>query len=103
MAIIGCKDKRTSRFLAGERVKEFEGFTKAANKALTKLQAAVALHDLWHVPSNNFKSVGGSEYSIRINDQYRVHFKWAPHTSVNPGFELQAAGDAYDVEIGDFH
>jgi hypothetical protein len=36
MAISGCKDRKTERFLAGERIKEFEGFADAAARALTQ-------------------------------------------------------------------
>lgn len=107
MAIRGCKDKRTEKFLAGERVKEFEGFAESAAKALTKLQAAVVLGDLRSPPSNKFEALGGDrkgEYSIRINRQYRVCFRWAVHPSVPPETDiLQAAGEAYDVEITDYH
>ena len=46
MAIRDCKDRRTERFLAGERVATFQAFADAAAKALTKLQAAVVLGDL---------------------------------------------------------
>jgi toxin HigB-1 len=44
------------------------------------------------------------QYSIRINQQYRACFKWAPHASVPAGTDaLQAAGDAYDVEINNHY
>lgn len=107
MAISGCKDRKTERFLAGQRVKEFQAFADAAAKALTKLQAAVILSDLRNPPSNRFEALHGDrsgQYSIRINAQYRVCFKWAPHVSVPAGTAaLQASGDAYDVEITDYH
>jgi len=107
MAISGCKDKRTENFLAGKRVKEFEAFANSAAKALTKLQAAVLLGDLRSPPSNRFEALHGDragQYSIRINDQYRICFKWAPHTSLPAETDaLLASGDAYDVEITDYH
>ena len=107
MAIIGCKDRRTEQLLAGRRVPAFQSFADAAAKALTKLQAAAVLGDLRSPPSNTFEALHGDragQYSIRINAQYRVCFKWAPHPPVAPGTEaLQAAGDAYDVEITDYH
>ena len=107
MAIIGCRDRKTQRFLAGERVKEFQAFADAAAKALTKLQAAVILGDLRSPPSNRFEALRGGrngQYSIRINAQYRVCFKWAGHASGPAGTDaLQASGDAYDVEITDYH
>jgi proteic killer suppression protein len=108
MAITGCKDRRTERFLAGERVKEFQAFADAAAKALTKLQAAVLLGDLRNPPSNHFEAMRDDrkgQYSIRINQKNRVCFKWAPHASVPTGADaLQVSGDAYDVEIViDYH
>lgn len=107
MAISDCKDRATTRFLAGQRVKEFEAFADAAARALTKLQAAVILSDLRMPPSNHFKALEGNrngQYSIRINTQYRVCFRWMPHPSVPPETDtLLAAGDAYDVEITDYH
>lgn len=107
MPITECKDKRTRRFLAGERVKAFDAFAEAAAKALTKLQAAVVLADLRSPRSNNFEAMGGDrsgQYSIRINRQYRVCFKWAPREPVPEGVDaLQVPGDAYDVEITDPH
>jgi toxin HigB-1 len=107
MAISGCKDRRTERFLAGERVREFQAFADAAAKALTKLQAAVILADLRNPPSNRFEALGGDrkgQYSIRINQKNRVCFKWVPHAPVPAGMDaLQVSGDAYDVEITDYH
>ena len=107
MAISGCKDRKTERFLAGERVKEFQAFANAAARALTRLQAAVILSDLRNPPSNRFEALHGDrsgQYSIRINEQYRVCFKWAPHAGVPGGTNaLQVSGDAYDVEITDYH
>ena len=107
VAIKGCKDRKTERFLAGERVKEFQAFADSAAQALTKLQAAVALGDLRSPPSNRFEALRGDragQYSIRINTQYRVCFRWAPHPSVTAGTDaLQASGDAYDVEITEYH
>jgi len=107
VAIIGCRDRKTRRFLAGERVKEFQAYADAAAKALTKLQAASVLGDLRSPPSNRFEALHGDrtgQYSIRINAQYRVCFKWVPHASVPARTDaLQASGDADDVEITDYH
>jgi proteic killer suppression protein len=107
MAISGCKDRKTERFLAGERVKEFQAFAEAAAKALTKLQAAIVLGDLRSPPSNRFEALHGDrtgQYSIRVNARHRLCFKWAPHASVPAGTDaLQASGDSYDVEITDYH
>jgi proteic killer suppression protein len=107
MAIVGCKNRRTERFLAGERVPAFQSFADAAAKALTKLQAAVVLGDLRSPPSNRFEALHGDrsgQYSIRINARFRVCFIWMPHASVPAGTDtLQTQGDADDVEIIDYH
>ena len=107
MAIIGCKDRRTERFLEGRRVPDFEAITDAATRALTKLQAATVPADLLAPPSNRFEALHGDRsntYSIRINAQYRLCFKWAPHEPILPGRDpMLAQGDAYDVEIVDYH
>src|ERR1700733_4010548 len=105
MSIRGCKDKNTEQFLAGKRVKAFEGFALAAAKALTKLQAATVLADLLSPPSNRFEALGGDrngQYSIRINAQYRVCFKWVPADGVEPGADpMHVSGEPDEVEITD--
>jgi toxin HigB-1 len=106
MSIRNCKDKKTEQFLGGKRIKEFQAFADRAAIALTKLQAATKLVDLRNPPSNRFEAMGGDrkgEYSIRINKQWRVCFKWAPHAEASGRDILQAEGDAYDVEITDYH
>jgi toxin HigB-1 len=107
MAIAGCKDRRTERFLAGERVKEFQAFADAAVRALTKLQAATSLGDLRFPPSNRFEPLHGNrsgQYSIRINALYRLCFRWIPHAASPAGTHVFAvAGDAVEVEITDYH
>ena len=57
------------------------------------LDGALALDDLRVPPGNRLEKLHGNrlgQYSIRINDQYRVCFKWS-------------APDAYEVEITDYH
>lgn len=63
-------------------------------KKLRMLNNAYALKDLKNPPSNQLERLGGdrkNEYSIRVNDQYRVCFKW------------DDLGIVYDVEIVDYH
>src|SRR5271167_3110822 len=107
MAIRGCGDKSTEQFLAGRRVKAFEGFALAAAKALTKLQAATVLADLLSPPSNRFEALGGDrkgQYSIRINAQYRVCFKWVTAVEVETDADpLHIAGELDEVDITDCH
>lgn len=91
--IKSCHDKRTLRFLAGQRVKEFTGFADQARRRLAILTAATRLEDLAGLPSNRLEALKGNrvgQYSIRINDQWRICFRWG-----NEGAER--------VEICDYH
>ena len=66
------------------------GVTK---RKLAMLDAAGNLEDLKVPPGNRLEKLKGSrqgQYSIRINDQYRICFVWRDH-------------DAYDVDITDYH
>jgi proteic killer suppression protein len=107
MVIIGCKDRRTERFLAGERVRGFQAVATAAAKALTRLQAAVVLSDLRSPPSNRFEALHrdrNGQYSIPFDARCRVCFRWASHAPIPAGTDaLQVPGDADDVEMTDYH
>jgi proteic killer suppression protein len=66
---------------------------KAANRKLTQIHNAASLDDLKAPPGNRLERLSGDRkgrHSIRINDQWRVCFRWRD-------------GDAYDVEIVDYH
>lgn len=87
-------DKNTELLFQRERVKHFPGnLHRVALRKLTLLDGAESLEDL-RVPSANRleKLRGGREgpYSIRINDQWRICFRWNE-------------GDAHEVEITDYH
>ena len=91
--IVSYRDRRTRNFAAGKRVKPFAGFERAALLKLERLEAAMSLKDLLGLPGNRFEALTGDrrgQYSIRINDQWRVCFRWSE-------------GDAYEVEIADYH
>jgi proteic killer suppression protein len=107
MVIRGYKTKATERFLAGEPVNEFQAFATAAAKALTRLQAAVRLGDLRNPPSNRFEALSGKrkgQYSIRINDRWRICFVWVPLGEIPEGTDaLSVAGEPDEVEIVDYH
>jgi proteic killer suppression protein len=77
--ILGCRDKRTSDFAAGKRVAAFSGFERAARLKLDRLEAATSLLDLSALPGNRFEALKGDrkgQYSIRVNDQWRICFEW---------------------------
>lgn len=66
---------------------------RAALRKLRQLDAALSLDDLRVPPGNRLEALRGDrfgQYSIRINDQWRICFRWTD-------------GDAYDVEIVDYH
>jgi len=77
--ILGYRDKRTSDFAAGKRVKAFSGFDRSARLKLDRLDAATSLGDLAALPGNRFEALLGDrkgQYSIRINDRWRICFEW---------------------------
>ena len=72
-------DKRTEAFAAGDFVREFQGFERQAYKRLEILAAAAGLNDLRSLPSNRLEALKGDragQYSIRINQQWRICFEW---------------------------
>jgi proteic killer suppression protein len=91
--IRGFRDKKTQLFFAGEMVKEFSGFRKAAERKLTMLDNASDLKDLLAPPGNRLEMLKGDrtgQHSIRINEQWRICFVWR-------------ADGPYEVEIADYH
>ena len=72
-------DRKTEKFFGGERVGEFSGFKKAAERKLEILDNAEELVDLLVLPGNQLEKLSGDrkrQYSIRINDQWRICFVW---------------------------
>ena len=93
--IVGYRDKRTRDFAAGKRVKALTGIERAARLKLDRLEAATALKDLAVLPGNRFEALAGDrkgQYSIRINDRWRICFEW-PDGALVPT----------NVEIVDYH
>ncbi len=73
------KDRRTERLFNGDRVREFQGFARQAEKRLRLLDAADTLEALQLLPSNRLEALRGDrrgQFSIRINRQWRVCFEW---------------------------
>jgi proteic killer suppression protein len=93
--IVSYRDKWTRDFAAGRRVKAFSGIERPARLKLDRLEAAVSLKDLAGLPDNRFEALVGNrkgQYSIRVNDQWRVCFEW-PEKSLGP----------VNVEVVDYH
>ena len=92
--ILGYRDKRTELFAGGAFVAAFQGFERQATKRLSILNAAPSLDTLRALPSNRLEALRGEregQYSIRINQQWRICFTWRD----DPG--------PTDVEIVDYH
>lgn len=86
-----CSD--TEALANGRRVRRFAGIESAARRKLRQLQIAGRLQDLRVPPGNRLEALKGNrtgQHSIRVNDQFRVCFRWSH------------AG-ARDVEIVDYH
>jgi len=91
--IVSFKDADTERLAGGQRVKRFVKIESVARRKLRQLEIAGRLEDLRIPPGNRLEALKGSrtgQHSIRVNDQYRVCFRWTE------------AG-AEDVEIVDYH
>jgi proteic killer suppression protein len=76
--ILSYRDERTRDFAKGKRVKAFFGIERAARLKLYRLEAATSMRDLAALPGNRFETLKGDrkgQYSIRINDQWRVCFQ----------------------------
>lgn len=93
--IMGFRDKRTAVFADGQFVREFQGFSRQAYRRLEILDAATGLADLRSLPSNRLEAPSGGrsgQFSIRINQQWRLCFEWP-----------QGAEGPSNVEIVDYH
>ena len=87
------RDGDTERLANDEPVRRFRAIERVARRKLEMLAAAVRLDDLRRPPGNRLEALRGDragQHSIRVNDQWRVCFRWS-------------GGDAFDVEIVDYH
>jgi len=93
MTIQSFKCEQTRQLFEGRRVARWVNIQTVAMRKLAMLNAAVALGDLRIRPQNRLEALAGDrkgQHGIRINDQWRVCFKWT------------AAGPT-EVEIVDYH
>jgi proteic killer suppression protein len=93
--ILGYRETRTERFARGERIKAFEPFRHQAENRLVRLEVATSLAELAALRGNRLEKLSGDrkgQWSIRINDQWRICFRWA-----------EGAPGPSDVEIVDYH
>lgn len=90
--IRSCKGKETEKLLNRLPSRKFRSIENAARIKLGILDAATSLEDL-SLPGLRLEKLRGDragQYSIRINDQFRLCFNWRD-------------GDAHEVEITDYH
>ena len=93
IVIRSFRDEGTEKIFHQQPSKRFRAIEKTALRKLFQLQRALSLRDLAAIPGNQLEALKGNrkgQYSIRINDQYRICFRWEE-------------GDACDVEITDYH
>jgi proteic killer suppression protein len=87
------RDAETEKIFRQAFSKRFQAIEKTAIRKLFHLNRATTTRDLAAIPGNQLEALTGDhkgQYSIRINDQYRICFRWKD-------------GDAFDVEITDYH
>lgn len=86
-------DRETEKVFRREFSRKFQRTASVAKRKLDHIHAAAALTDLGSIPGNRLEALAGDregQYSIRVNDQWRICFRW-----VDP--------DALEVEIVDYH
>jgi proteic killer suppression protein len=89
------RDKRLQQFVAGYRVRDFHSFERQLKKRLTILEEAQSKDDLRLLPSNHFEALIGNrkgQFSIRINQQWRLCFEWS-----------ESENRAVNIEVVDYH
>ena len=91
---VGFSDRKIEAFYEGHRIWAFSGFARVSSSKLDQPDAATSLGDLAR-PGNRLQALKGrrkGQWSVRINDQWRICFKW-PEGSTGPT----------EVEIVDYH
>ena len=87
------RNKETEQFANGKSVRKFRAFERVAYRKIKYLMAAAQLEDLRIPPGNRLEALSCDrigQFSIRINDQWRICFNWSN-------------GGAENVEIVDYH
>lgn len=88
-------DKDTEPFANGKRVPNFDSFKNQAYRRLDNLDAATSLAALRNLRSNGFEKLRGDrdgQYSIKINEKWRIFFNWSDEKS-----------KPFNIEIVNYH
>lgn len=91
--ITSFKDEDTLKLFLERKSRKWANIAKVALRKLDQLEYATSLDDMRIPPANRLEALKGKrkgQHSIRINDQYRVCFRWK-------------SDGAHDVEITDYH
>jgi len=91
--ILSFADKETRTLFETGTSRKFGAISAVARRKLDQIDGAVKLDDLRAPPGNRLEALSGDrrgQHSIRVNDQYRICFRWKGE-------------DAYDVEVADYH
>ena len=91
--IVSYRDRRTRDFAGGTKVKSFSSIERAARLKIDRLEAATVVNDVAALPGNRFEALKGNrkgQYSIRINNQWCIIFRWTTSGPAN-------------VDIRDYH
>ena len=86
-------DRDTEMLFGRQASRRWRSIARVALRRLRLLHRAKTLNDLRVPPGNRLEALKGDragQYSIRVNDQYRICFRWDQ-------------GDAYEVELADYH
>jgi proteic killer suppression protein len=90
------RNRDTARQAAGEFVPKFQSVSSLQIEVrLGYLESATSLNDLRQIPSNRLEALKGDrqgQYSIRINNRWRICFEWSDEYS-----------EAFNIEIVDYH
>jgi len=87
------RNSNTENLWNGESPRPFRAFARQAKRRLNHVNSATNLRDLQLLPGNRLEALTGNrkgQYSVRINSQWRICFRWSEN-------------DAFDVEIVDYH
>lgn len=87
------RDREAEKLFQDLFSRKYQSIERTAQRKLTMLDEAATLADLKALPGTRLEALTGDrrgQYSIRINDQYRICFVWSE-------------GDAAEVEIVDYH
>ena len=92
--ILGFRDTDTEKVFQSISVRKFQAIERIALRKLIQINQARSLRDLSALPGNRLELLHEKgrkgQYSIRVNDQYRICFRWQET-------------DAFEVELTDYH